>query len=75
MSGLLVREIKSSMISRAEYDPESRVLRLTFAKVGQVYRYADIPPEVVEAFCAAESPGQFFQQHIRNAYAAEKVTP
>ncbi|MBX7132570.1 MAG: KTSC domain-containing protein [Fimbriimonadaceae bacterium] len=75
MSGLLARDLKSSMISRAEYDPESRVLRLTFAKVGQVYRYEDVPEDVVNGLCEAESIGTFFAQNIRGKYPTAKVTP
>lgn len=74
MSGILVREIKSSMISRAEYDPETQVLRLTFAK-GDIYRYEDVPEDVVNALCEAESIGTFFSQNIRGKYPTAKVTP
>lgn len=75
MSGILVRDLKSSMISRAEYDPETQVLRLTFAKVGQVYRYEDVPEGVINALCEAESIGTFFSQNIRGKYPTAKVTP
>lgn len=75
MSGLLARDLESSMISRAEYDPDTQVLRLTFAKVGQVYRYSDVPEDVVNALCEAESIGTFFAQNIRGKYDTAKVTP
>lgn len=75
MSGILVREIKSSMISRAEYDPTTKALRLTFRGKGDIYRYEDVPEDVVNALCEAESIGTFFAQNIRGKYPTAKVTP
>lgn len=75
MSGLLARDLTSSMISRVEYDPATKALRPTFRGKGDIYRYEDVPEDVVNALCEAESIGTFFSQNIRGKYPTAKVTP
>ena len=62
----------SSVIRRFSYDEPYRRLRVTFTS-GDVYDYDAVPPEVVAAFKAAFSKGQFFGPNIRDRYAYRRV--
>jgi hypothetical protein len=65
--------VVSSMIRSVGYDPASQTLEITFP-TGVTYRYAGVPPEVAEAFLAAESKGKYFHAAIRAVYAAHVHT-
>ena len=62
----------SSVIRRFSYDEPQRRLRVTFTS-GDVYDYDAVPPDVVDAFKAASSKGQFFGPNIRDRYAYRRV--
>jgi hypothetical protein len=51
---------------------EDGVLEVEFTS-GAVYRYFDVPVPVHEALMAAESHGSYFNAHVRDAYAYERV--
>lgn len=57
----------SSVIKRFDYRPESRELEILFV-TGRRYLYADVPPEVAEAFRAAFAKGPYFNRNIRDRY-------
>ena len=59
--------VESSLIQAVGYDPERRLLEIAFTS-GLVYWYANVPPDVHAALMAAESKGEYFQQHIRGRY-------
>lgn len=40
---------------------------------GAAYRYEEVPQDVFDRFCNAESVGRFFQKEIRGKYAGEKI--
>lgn len=63
----------STAILRAEYDEDSATLRLWFRESGGPYDYRDVPAEVFDALCAADSQGRYFAAHIRDRY--EVVPP
>jgi hypothetical protein len=58
----------SSAIWRAEYDPEERLLQLWFTGDALPYGYRDVPEEVFDELCSAESQGRYFAAHIRDRY-------
>jgi lysyl-tRNA synthetase class 2 len=62
----------SSVIRTFDYDPASRALDIEFVS-GRRYRYAAVPGDVVEDFRRAFSKGQFFNNHIRDHFAAEEL--
>jgi len=64
----------SSVIAESQYDPEARALTVTFT-TGRIYRYRNVPPEVVQAFNLAFSKGRFFNARIRDHYRFDEVTP
>ena len=63
----------SSAIWRAEYDPEARLLQLWFTDDELPYGYRDVPQDVFDEFCSADSQGRFFAAHIRDQY--ETIPP
>ena len=58
----------SSAIWQAKYDADERLLHLWFTGDDKPYGYRDVPEEVFDAFCAAESQGRYFAAHIRDRY-------
>jgi hypothetical protein len=62
----------SSVIRRFSYDEAAERLRITFVS-GDVYDYAEVPPEVHADFRAAFSKGQFFGARIRDRYACRRI--
>jgi hypothetical protein len=63
----------STAIRHFFYDFTKRELRVIFV-TGRHYTYADVPPEVFEAFKTAESRGAFFNHEIRDRYAFREAT-
>jgi hypothetical protein len=64
--------VKSSNLKSVGYDAEKQELHVEFSS-GQVYVYANVPPEKHEALLAAESIGKHFGQHIRTQHGFRKV--
>ena len=63
----------STAIRNLFYVPAKRELWVTFVSARR-YVYAEVPPEVFDAFEAAESRGAFFNREIRDRYAFREVT-
>lgn len=57
----------STAIRQAVYDPQARVLVLTFV-TGRRYRYFAVPAAVAEGFAAARSKGAYFNARIRDRF-------
>ncbi len=65
--------IQSSNIASAGYDPEAKVLELTFLSQPEiVYSYLHFPKELYDLFLEAESKGVFFSKNIKPYYTMEK---
>jgi hypothetical protein len=64
----------STVIRDFSYNVATRQLVVTFV-TGRVYAYADVPPDVHNAFRASGSKGRFFNQEIRDNYDCREVTP
>ena len=63
----------SSAVRDIEYDPESRVLRVTFVPTGKRYAYRQVPHAIYDAFIHAFSKGTFFNRFIRDEFDFELV--
>lgn len=65
--------LASALIRALAYDPERRELRVRFSN-GGVYRYFDVPSEVVEALIDPPdgSHGRYFNDNIRDAFDYEE---
>lgn len=64
--------IQSSAIKAVQYDPGTSALLIQFPD-GRIYRYLDVPPELVHEFLGAPSKGQYFISKIKKTYRFEKV--
>ncbi|MFG1373248.1 KTSC domain-containing protein [Xanthobacter oligotrophicus] len=60
----------STAISRAEYNPKTRVLSIWFTDGGGPYDYDRVPLFVYEGLCRAGSKRSFFNTYILDQYAA-----
>ncbi|MBU2177666.1 MAG: KTSC domain-containing protein [Gammaproteobacteria bacterium] len=65
-------DVESSNIEAIGYVEETKGMLVQF-KNGSVYRYADVPAKVFEDFKGAGSKGKYLNEHIKGAYAAEKI--
>ena len=63
----------STVIRDFSYNVASRRLVVTFV-TGSIYAYAEVPPDVVNAFRNSGSRGRFFNQEIRDSYACREIT-
>ena len=62
----------SSVIRAFDYDAAAQRLAVTFV-TGRRYAYRDVPPAIVAALRAAPSAGSYFNQHIRDSFAFERL--
>jgi lysyl-tRNA synthetase class 2 len=62
----------SSVIRRFDYRSDNASLEITFVS-GRRYRYLDVPPDLHQRMRESFSKGEFFNQHIRDHFAFEKV--
>lgn len=62
---------KSSMTSRVAYNPEDKVLSLTF-RAGGTHHFADVPVHHYHGLHSAESTGKYYHAHIRDKFKAPK---
>lgn len=65
--------VKSSSIQSIGYDPKERTLSVCFVESGVTYLYMNVDSEVFQAFQSANSKGQFFKDHVRDAYSYRRV--
>ncbi len=61
--------LDSSNLLGYEYDKDTQTLRVSF-KHGHTYSYKDVPQSVVDGLGSAPSPGQYFNNSIKNSYTA-----
>lgn len=59
-------EVESEALREVGYDRRRRILEIRFDG-GGLYRYHDVPPDTHAGLMAAESLGQYFIAHIRDA--------
>lgn len=66
--------VASSLIGRAGYDPERRILAVQFAKTGTIKHYAGVEESLADDFFRAESKGAFLNKHIFTKFQVERMT-
>lgn len=59
--------VSSSSIAAIGYSRDERLLEVEF-KHGAVYQYRGVPPDVFDAFLAAQSKGTFFNRVVKDHY-------
>ena len=63
----------STVIRDISYNVATRQLTVTFV-TGRVYAYADVPPDINNAFRASGSKGRFFNLEIRDRFDCREIT-
>lgn len=53
--------VESRSLRELGYDPDEQALEVEFHN-GSLYRYEQVPPEVVQALLQADSLGRYFNQ-------------
>ncbi len=66
------RNVKSSNIAKASFDGNTRTMQIEFT-TGGVYAYDDVPHEVYNEMCEAESVGRYFQANVRGRFKYRKL--
>lgn len=64
--------VSSTVLAAVGYDEPSRTLEIRFHN-GSLYRYRDVPPDVVLGLLQSESLGHYFTTTIRDAYPTERL--
>ncbi len=64
-------DVDSSMISAFKYDETAEILDVMFNKTG-IYRYFDVPLDVVEGLRESSSKGSYMRSMIIDMYDYEK---
>jgi len=65
--------VESSNLAAVGYHAGRKWFDIAF-KTGDVWRYQNVPPEVVLAFLAAPSKGTFFNRSLRGQFPRDKMT-
>ena len=66
--------LKSTVLRAARYSQQQQLLDLEF-RSGAIYRYSQFPPNQYGDLLAADSHGEYFNQHILNRFPAEQLRP
>ena len=60
------KSVTSSVIASVGYDEANRILEVEF-RSGSIYQYLSVPPDRYVGLMAAESHGEYFNEHIKKA--------
>ena len=64
--------VDSSTISNVIYNFPNQTLKVRFNS-GQTYEYENVPAQIYENLCKAESQGKFFVEQIKNNFQYTKL--
>ncbi len=67
--------LASSLIRTVGYDPAARILELELFEGDRTVQFFDVPEATFTALVSAHSPGTYFNDHVRDAFASRDVTP
>jgi len=62
-------ELQSEVVARARYDRDTKILVLQMTS-GRSYPYAEVPESIFVGLLTADSPGSFYNRHIRGKFSA-----
>lgn len=66
--------VRSSAVSRVEYDSARRILYVTFLQDPKVYAYVGVPPAEYEGLMRAPSVGAYLSLRIKPRYRFHALT-
>ena len=64
--------VSSTVLAAVGYDETTRTLEIRFHS-GSLYRYRDVPPDVVLELLQSDSLGHYFTTAVRDTYAVERL--
>ena len=67
-----MQSVKSSLIDKIGYDPETKTLAIQMNNSSDVYYYEDVPPSVFDSFQDAKSKGNYYVKHIKRHYKGSR---
>lgn len=70
---MLRQVVDSSSLLSIGYDRAERALEVEF-RSGSVYRYDQVPSELVSELLRSPSKGQFFQERVRDHFPTTRVS-
>ena len=69
---MIFKQFNSSTLHTMTYDEDTNKLEVTF-KRGAVYRYSNVPQDIVNELINAESSGKYFNANIAKLFKYEKI--
>ena len=60
--------ISSNTFSNIFYNPDSKILKLTFRNNNKTYSFKNVPNKLFDDFKNAHSLGSFYHRHIKGKY-------
>jgi hypothetical protein len=73
MSSVYIATPQSKHIEGYEYNPEKRILRITFKRNKHQYDYYDVPDSVIRGLEAALSKSAYFNINIKPNYRVVRI--
>ena len=67
-----MQSVKSSLLDKVGYDPETKTLAIQMNNSSDVYYYEDVPPSVFDSFQDAKSKGNYYVKHIKRHYKGSR---
>jgi hypothetical protein len=67
MPEIQMKEIRSSNLAAAGYDPDAKILRIKFQS-GREYEYFDVSQDVYDMLWQVASAGSYFAANIKNRF-------
>ena len=64
--------VDSTLLLWVAYSLPEQRLRLKF-RSGEIYDYLQVPETIYQALVGAESKGRYFNHHIRDAFATQRL--
>ena len=68
----LVAEVESSVINKIVYNEKTKELYIVF-KNKHIYKYKEVPIEIIKEFISAESKGKYFNKKLKKKYLEVKI--
>ena len=65
--------VDSSTVLSVAYDRGTAALEVQFRHANEIYRFDGVPASVYDGLMAAQSKGEFFNEHIRDSYRFSRV--
>ena len=67
-----LKPVKSSLLDKVGYDPESKVLSVQMNNSSDMYLYEGVPMSLYDDFLAADSKGAFYVKNIKGKFETSR---